>query len=150
MSYVAERQAIQGRIAGEVESWDEPAPIAWPNVDGWHVPGGESLAEQPSGRAWLRVRITGGPEEQASVGAPEDLYRREGEVICEVFAPRGAGEREALEAAEKLAALFRGWRTSDLAFFAPRTTDPAVTDGWWKVDVIAAFEHDRRFAPATT
>ena len=136
MSYLSERQAIQSRFGDE---WGDRTEVSWPNVD----------FSPPSGEAWVRFRVQSGPAAQVAMGGPENLYRHDGDVVIEVFAPRGHGERAALEHADLAAAAFRAWRTAELTFWTPRLTPAEVVDGWWKVDVICPFQRDNRFPAAS-
>ncbi len=136
MSYAAERAVIRQRFAA---AWNNRTPIAWPNVD-FRIPA----------TAWVRFGFFPGPADQISVGGGgQDLYRADGDVVIEIFAPRGKGDPEAAELTDLAVEAFRGFRTASIAFWTPRATAGEEVDGWWKVDVIAPYQRDSRHARAS-
>lgn len=134
--YVGERKAIWARFDS---GWDGRTWVDWPGIGG----------RPPKGEAWVRFGIQNSPSAQISVGGSQDLYRHDGAVVLEVFAPLGEGEDPALELADAAADVFRGWRGGGLKFFAPYVTQSERRDGHWKVDVICPFERDERLTRAS-
>jgi hypothetical protein len=100
-------------IKARIEA-NKPASVVslrWQNEDG------DPLPAEPA--PFLYTELD--PEKQYLAGfgggAGANLWRNPARAVCFVFVPRGWGLQPATDLAETIAALFRGYRTSDLSCF---------------------------------
>lgn len=132
MSYQATHNAIRTRFAAQ---WTT-TPIAYPNVE-FTPPAGDT--------GWVRLTIEDADAFQVSMGAPTNFYRHPGLIIVSVFVPLNRGDKQALEYADSIAAIFRSWQTTGIRACAPTVKRIGPDDKWYHVNVVVPFERDTLF-----
>lgn len=131
--YTGEGNAVQELFRAH---WEDAAPVAWPNVD----------FRKPTGEPWVRFSVLGSAASVASIGGPAAQYRHEGDVIVQVFTPKGEGPLRARQLADKAAGIFRGRLSGGMAFWAPRVVEVGTNDGWYQLNVICPMWRTETFA----
>lgn len=132
MTYELTHNAIRTRLAS---NWTT-TPVAYMNAE-FKPPVGDT--------AWVRLTIEDADAFQASMGATANIYRHPGLIIVSVFAPLNRGDKLALQYADSIAAIFRGWRTTGLRTYAPTLKRIGADDKWYHVNVTVPFERDSAF-----
>lgn len=110
MTTVTDAHAV---IRSRIET-NKPAAVTalrWQNEDG------DALPDTPA--SFLYTELVTDPQFLAGFGGGigSNLWRNPARIDCYVFVPRGEGLKEATDLAETIAALFRGYRSSDLQCF---------------------------------
>lgn len=132
MTYEAARRTIQDHVAS---SWTgtPSSRIAYENLP----------FQPPSAAPWLRLTIRHGEARAASLGGPTRRYRRFGSAILQIFVPEGTGPTLATQLADEAMLLFEGQRlTGGVVFSGLRVREVGVEDGWFQINVSAAFSFD--------
>lgn len=139
MSYEAQDNAIRTRFSTQ---WalGSNHPVAYPNAE---------LANKPADDVWLRFSVQDGGAAQISMGDPgNNFHRHTGIVTVMIFTPLNQGDAEALQVADEVAAIFRGWQdpTTRVFFRTPPFVRRIGEDGkWYHVNVLCPFERDTLF-----
>ncbi len=86
---------------------------------------------------------------QVSMGDPgNNFYRHNGILTLMIFTPLNQGDAEALQIADEVAAIFRGWQdlTSKVFFRTPPFVRRIGSEGkWYQANVLCPFERDSLF-----
>lgn len=144
MSYEAQHNALRTRFSTE---WADETPVEWPNGPTVEPPDTDQALDPLP--AWVRFVIQDLEAEQASMGDPgNNVHRHEGAVIVMIFTPAGAGDQRALELADRVAAIFRGWQPplTGLRFLRPPFVRRVGQEQkWYHINVIIPFQRDSHF-----
>jgi hypothetical protein len=91
-------RAIKTRAEAQWPAIEPGVPMAFQNA---------GFQRDPSGAAWILLRVDWSGGEQASIGAPlQRLVRRYGQIWLDCFAPIGAGDEAPLKLATEAALIF--------------------------------------------
>ncbi len=132
MSYQTTHNAIRKRLK---DNWTT-TPIAYQNVE-FTPPVGDT--------GWVRLTVEDADAFQASMGGTTNFYRHPGLIIVSVFVPLNRGDKQALEYADSISAIFRSWQTTGIRFYAPTVKRIGADDKWYHVNVVVPFERDTLF-----
>ncbi len=132
MTLEAAHAALRQRFA---TGWGSTTPVQWPNQR-FDIPE----------TAWVRFVIEDADVQWRSMGDPGNNRERHiGQVVVQIFVPRGDGEGVSVEYADTIKAIFRGWQdaTSGVRFRVPPYARQAGTERkWYQVNVVAPYEFD--------
>lgn len=114
-------------------------PLRWQNEQPTDLP------DEPSAFAYVELLTDRTYIAGFGGGRGSNLWRTEGELQAHVYVPVQVGLTVATDYAEQIAALFRGYRDSDISCFAahvePGSQDE--TDGnYWAAHAIIALQFD--------
>jgi len=90
---------------------------------------------------WIRSSVTLGDTLQVSIGS-NPRFRTVGILNLQVFGVLGKGEKEALEAAQACATLFRGISIGSTVYRSPSVTVKGRENKWYSLLVQCPFQHD--------
>lgn len=91
---------------------------------------------------WLRGNVLFGASRLVEFGGTVNNYRTIGVFLVQVRIPLAVGDQIALQAADRIADVFRAVTVSGVTFRAP-SVDPFGRDGsWWLVNVQCPFFSD--------
>jgi hypothetical protein len=133
-SYVDEQKAIAGRLDAQ---WPH-TPIAWPNT---HFDPAKDVDPLVS-LGYIELRVNRQEAFNAAGTATDKLVRHPGLVTLNVRTPAGNGDGDALDLADKAAAIFRNVTFSGLTFRAPTVRPVGAEGGWYLVQVDCPFHRD--------
>ncbi|OQC35389.1 MAG: hypothetical protein BWX64_02474 [Acidobacteria bacterium ADurb.Bin051] len=120
MSYGSERAAIGALLATFTA-----APVLWPGGS-LEPPAPTSPPAEPAAFVAVEVEYTGAELADFAGGA-----RVDGEVVCEVWSERRAGDDRVRDLVDALRSLFRAGDAAGLQFLEPRAGGAAVSDVWY-------------------
>lgn len=138
MSYTDEQKAIMGRLE---TGWGTTTPIAWPNAI--YPPPADHAAspDKYDDAAYIEPRVARQPAFNTDLGTDRRV-RHPGLLTINVRTRLGEGDKEAMELADKAAALFRNVTFSGITFRAPTVRDFGRDDGMYLVQVDCPFWRD--------
>lgn len=138
MSLNSLRALIEGRIATEFAA--SPAlQVAYQNVP----------FTPPNNASWVQTQIVWGDSAYLTIltsatrGTGDGFDRRNGTLIFNIFSPRGQGPGASLTIAQRCIDLFSRLQLQNIKFDAangPRTSEPAVPEGFYQSQVTITFE----------
>jgi hypothetical protein len=138
MSLNTVRSYIEGRIATEFAA--SPAiQVAYQNVP----------FTPPNNASWVQANIIWGDSAYMTIlttstrGTGAGFDRRNGTLVFNVFAPRGAGPGAGLTIAQRCIDLFSRLQLENIKFDpvnGPRTIEPSVPEGFSQTQVTISFE----------
>ena len=138
MSLNTVRSYIEGRIATEFAA--SPAiQVAYQNVP----------FTPPNNASWVQANIIWGDSTYMTIlttstrGTGAGFDRRNGTLVFNVFAPRGAGPGAGLTIAQRCIDLFSRLQLENIKFDpanGPRTIEPSVPEGFSQTQVTLSFE----------
>lgn len=109
---------------------DRPTDTSGGDVVGW-------------GNALIR-HVTGGQAALSGDGTARSLWRREGVVTVEVYAPQARGRVELDQAVQAVLDAFEGIHTENGVWFRNvRVAEQGQSGIWYKANVLADFEYDQ-------
>lgn len=139
MTYEAQDNAIRTRFS-TVYAGGTNHPVAYPNAE---------FKTQPVDDVWLRFVMQDAGANQISMGDPgNNFHRHTGLLTFMIFTPLNQGDAEALQVADEVAAIFRGWQdpTTRVFFRQPPFVRRIGADGkWYQVNLLCPFERDSLF-----
>ena len=108
--------------------------------------------DPPDAKPWIRLNILDYTNEWASMGnarAQKDINRLRGDVIVQIFTPKGTGEQLELDIAKELKKVFHRYREVapglKLWFRKPATLEDATDareEKWQQLNFVAPFQYD--------
>lgn len=90
---------------------------------------------------WIRASVQIGETIQASIGI-NPIYRTTGILFLQLFDNLEKGEKELLEGATAISALFRGVSVGMTLYRSPSVAIIGRDRNWWQVNVTCPFQHD--------
>ena len=135
MTFLQFHQAISGRIAEWLASYEPNLPVDWDNA-----PASPQLkaAWEGKGAAWIRPVVAVADTATASIGHKPNS-RTEGLVQIQVFVPENATIRRALEIGDSLGQHLEHWRSGSLATDCYSVNRSGTSDGWFMAVVSVPF-----------
>jgi hypothetical protein len=138
MSLNTVRSHIESRIATEFAT-APPISVAYQNVP----------FTPPNNASWIQASIIWGDSAYMTVfttssrGTGAGFDRRNGTLVFNIFAPRGAGPGAGLTIAQRCIDLFSRLQLENIKFDpanGPRTIEPSVPEGFSQTQVTISFE----------
>ncbi len=104
---------------------------------------GESALENSNVDSWARLSILPGTSVQGSLGQVDNrLYRNTGLVVIQVFIKRGIWTKTAYDAADAIAAIYRGKTDNGIIYGAASVSAVGPSGGWFQVNVTVPYRWD--------
>jgi hypothetical protein len=138
MSLNTVRSCIESRIATEFAD-TPPIQVAYQNVP----------FTPPNNASWIQASIIWGDSAYMTIlttsarGTGAGFDRRNGTLVFNIFAPRGAGPGAGLTIAQRCIDLFSRLQLENIKFDpanGPRTIEPSVPEGFSQTQVTISFE----------
>lgn len=102
-------------------------------------------SEPPAGKAWARLNVKHTLGQQSTIGNPigNSLFRRDGLVTVQIFAPAGQGLKLADQLAKVALDAFEGKSTQGGVWFRKvRVKEIGPDRAWFNINVLAEFNYD--------
>ena len=108
---------------------------------------GNEALENSNVDTWARFTIQPGASVQASFNDPSDnrQYRNIGLVTVQIFQRRGQWTKVAYDAADAVAAIFRGVTDNGIVYGAASVSVVGPSGGWFQVNVTVPYRWDGFF-----
>lgn len=135
---------ISERFATQFHAAQPDVLIAFDNVKALKKSDGTYQQQPDTTKPWVRLNLRPGDAFQASIGRKR-VWRHPGEIIVEIYAPKGSGFQKAHQIADSVAGIFRGQTVSDVRFEAPsppQNVGPEADTAWHHWNVRTAYEFD--------
>ena len=138
MTYETQDNAIRTRFDG-LWTGGSNHPVAYPNAE----------FVKPTNSPWLQFVMQDAGANQVSMGDPgNNFHRHTGLLTVMIFTPLNQGDAEALQIADEVGAIFRGWQDPTTKVFfrlPPFVRRIGAESKWYHVNLLCPFERDSLF-----
>lgn len=119
-------------------TWADKIPVAWDNTD--------DLNPSPD-QAWVRFSVLhdGDPKSGQQTIGSNNLFRRTGNLVANIFVPKGTGSETLDGYIQDVLNIFDGKTTAGpeaVRFFSGRARENGVDGVWYMATVIFDFGYD--------
>lgn len=102
--------------------------------------------DPPTDEIWARLHVILGEQNQVTTGETAKRYRRQGQVVIQLFTQFNTGTGEIDEKADEVEDVFRSKSVDGVRFLAPRSLVVGRDADLWQVNVVCPFFYDFNFA----
>lgn len=129
MSVSSLRQIIETRFGDQFSATPN---IAWPNTE----------FDPREVSEWVRFSTNYGQSDLSGTSPDTRFYRRSGVIFVQIFVNVNIGQKRALEIADEVESIWSGWSANGVVIQDTIIEPVGEDDGWYQVNVSAAFYHN--------